>query len=314
MDWFRAYHGLCTDPKLHRLARSIHVSRGLVIAGWMAVMETASANSTRGNVGQFDHVAMAFMIDVKPHVAEKIWQAFHDAGMVDDAGNVTAWAKRQRQSDDAGVRKRNQREREADAKPLKTRKTKTARHGTNPSVEQNRTEQRETPNGVSNEAPNGASDSPDLETGFREFYAAYPRKVAPGRAVNAYRAARKHTDHDLIMDGVRRAKLAWERNRTEPGYIPHPATWLNDRRWSDDDFIAGNGSADPIGDADRMTRTILRKMDSNERDQEFAGTHSLVPNGPPPSVWSWPEDDGGASDLAEQPLYRSLIGPPAGNA
>ena len=115
MDWFRAYHGTCTDPKLHRIARSIHVSRGLVVAGWLAVLETASANDERGNIGEIDAVSLAFMIDVKPHVGTRILDAFRAAGMLDEAGNVTAWTKRQRQSDDAGVRKRKFREREADA-------------------------------------------------------------------------------------------------------------------------------------------------------------------------------------------------------
>lgn len=314
MDWFRAYHGTCTDPKLHRVARSIHVSRGLVIAGWLAVLETASANTTRGNIGDMDEVSLAFMIDVKPHVGAKILDAFRAVGMLDGDGNVAAWTKRQRQSDDAGVRKRKFRERDHDTKPLKSRKTNASRHGTNPQVEQNRTEQIETPNGVSNEEPFGSSDSPDFETAFREFYAAYPRKVGPQKAAEKYRAALKRASHAEIMDGLRRAKLAWERKATPAEYIPHPATWLHGGRWEDDDFVAGNGSADPIGDADRMTRTILRKMNGHECDQEFAGTHSVVSDGPPPSVWSWPEDDGGTSDLAEQPLHRSLIGPPAGHA
>ena len=313
MDWFRAYHGTCTDPKLHRIARSIHVSRGLVVAGWLAVLETASANDERGNIGEIDAVSLAFMIDVKPHVGTRILDAFRAAGMLDEAGNVTAWTKRQRQSDDAGVRKRKFREREADAKPLKTHKTRAASHGTNPSVEQSRTEQRETPNGVSNEAPDGASNV-DFEVGFREFYAAFPRKVGPQKAAEKYRVARRRASHEEIMDGLRRAILAWERKGTPAEYIPHPATWLNGGRWADDDFIAGNGTADPIGEADRMSKTLIRKMHGHEHEQEFAGTHSLVPDGPPPGVWSWPEDDAGTSDVAERTVHRGLIGPVAGNA
>ncbi len=71
---------------------------------------------------------------------------------------------------------------------------------------------------------------------------------------------------------------------------------------------------DVIGAADRMSKTLIRKVNGHGDEQEFAGTHSLVPNGPPPSVWSRPEDDAGTSDLAEWPIHRSLIGPAAGNA
>jgi 5-methylcytosine-specific restriction endonuclease McrA len=102
MDWWRAYHGLCTDPKLHRVARSIHVSRGLVVAGWVAICETASAHEPRGSIGELDAVSLAFLIDVKPHVATKILDGFRAAKMLDDAGNVVAWTKRQRQSDFSG--------------------------------------------------------------------------------------------------------------------------------------------------------------------------------------------------------------------
>jgi hypothetical protein len=36
MHWFRYYHGLCTDPKLHRVARAAQVRRHVVIAAWCA--------------------------------------------------------------------------------------------------------------------------------------------------------------------------------------------------------------------------------------------------------------------------------------
>jgi hypothetical protein len=73
---------------------------------------------------------------------------------------------------------------------------------------------------------------------------------------------------------------------------------------------------DVIGAAHRMSMDVIQKMKANGHgySEEFAGTHSLVPDGPPPGVWSWPEDDGGAPELAERPIHRSLIGPPAGNA
>lgn len=155
----------------------------------------------------------------------------------------------------------------------------------------------ETPNGVSPE-----ESSISFEDAFREFYAAYPRKVAPQKAAEKYRAALKRASHPEIMDGLRRAKLAWERKGTPAEYIPHAATWLHGGRWADDDFIAGNDSADPIGEADRMSKDIIREM-SHVDEPDFAGTHSLVPDGPAPGVWDWPEGDGRALVVAERPLH-----------
>jgi hypothetical protein len=144
MDWFRHYHGLCTDPKLHRVARTAGVSRGLVVAAWCAVLETASASTPRGSAAALDHIALAFMVDIKPHIASKILDAIRIYGLLDSAGDVTAWERRQRSSDDVAVRKRNQRDRERDANPLIIKQTADPRHVTVPSrTEQNRTEQKD---------------------------------------------------------------------------------------------------------------------------------------------------------------------------
>lgn len=73
---------------------------------------------------------------------------------------------------------------------------------------------------------------------------------------------------------------------------------------------------DVIGAAHRMSMDVIQKMKANGHgfSEEFAGTHSLVPDRPTPGLWTWSEDDDGASELAEWPIHRSLIGPPAGNA
>ena len=93
MDWFRHYHGLCTDPKLHRVAKAAKVSRGLVIAAWCAILETASQNDPRGTAEDIDDASLAFMIDIKPGVAGRILQAIRAAGLIDDEGTVAAWSK-----------------------------------------------------------------------------------------------------------------------------------------------------------------------------------------------------------------------------
>lgn len=107
---------------------------------------------------------------------------------------------------------------------------------------------KKTPSGVSKEAaPDGASVISEEQ--FREWYAAYPRKVGPQRAAAAYRGALRRASHEEIMDGLRRAILAWQRNGTAREYIPHPATWLTGGRWADEQFDApanGHIKADPF--------------------------------------------------------------------
>lgn len=144
MDWFRHYHGLCTDPKLHRVARTAGCSRGLVVAAWCAILETASAAVPRGNAAALDHVALAFLVDIKPHVASKILDAIRIFGLLDTDGNVVAWERRQRSSDDVAVRKRIQRDRDREAKALENHKTDApGRVTVTPRTEQNRTDKKD---------------------------------------------------------------------------------------------------------------------------------------------------------------------------
>ena len=137
MDWFRHYHGLCTDPKLHKIARTAKVSRGLVIAAWCAILETASQAENRGDVREVDETTLSFMIDVKPGVASRILEAIIGAGLIAD-GYVSSWQKRQKVSDD--VQKRVQRHRDQKNKSLKNNETEPNGNVTK-NTEQIRTEQ-----------------------------------------------------------------------------------------------------------------------------------------------------------------------------
>lgn len=72
----------------------------------------------------------------------------------------------------------------------------------------------------------------DLETQFKQFWAAYPNRKAPGDAKKAFASAVKRTDLQTILAGVERyAKSV----RGEPKkFIAHPSTWLNQDRWEDE--------------------------------------------------------------------------------
>lgn len=67
---------------------------------------------------------------------------------------------------------------------------------------------------------------------FDEFWAAYPRKTVKSAARKAYAKAVKKARHDEIMFGLSRHLPALQAK--EQQFIPHPATWLNQERWSDE--------------------------------------------------------------------------------
>jgi hypothetical protein len=81
--------------------------------------------------------------------------------------------------------------------------------------------------------PTIASPLAELSATFDEFYAQYPRHVGRDAAAKVWRRLNA-ADRQAALDDLPGRKMAWERARTEPQFIPHPATWLNQRRWTDE--------------------------------------------------------------------------------
>ena len=77
---------------------------------------------------------------------------------------------------------------------------------------------------------------PPAMDGFEEFWRHYPRKVGKGEAERAWPRALAAAggDVDLIIGGVKVALGTDRLDMREGGrFCPHPATWLNGKRWLD---------------------------------------------------------------------------------
>lgn len=71
--------------------------------------------------------------------------------------------------------------------------------------------------------------------GFDRFWAAYPRKIAKTQAAKAF--ARLRPDEALLARLLQALAThcrseQWQRDGGQ--FVPHPATWLNQRRWEDE--------------------------------------------------------------------------------
>ncbi|MFI5781151.1 hypothetical protein [Nocardia sp. NPDC051570] len=71
-----------------------------------------------------------------------------------------------------------------------------------------------------------------LPPGFTEFWTTYPRRTDKGGARRAYAKAIAKATPEAILAGA--SRFAADPNLPEQQFIPHPATWLNGERWSDD--------------------------------------------------------------------------------
>jgi hypothetical protein len=73
------------------------------------------------------------------------------------------------------------------------------------------------------------------DDGFPEFWKAYPRKVGKESARKAWRKVKPSAAvQAIILQAIATQKRTeqWQKNAGQ--YIPHPSTWLNDRRWEDE--------------------------------------------------------------------------------
>jgi hypothetical protein len=113
IDWFRWHHGSVTDPKFQLVAKRAGVRLGDVIAVWAFVLEKASSNLERGQIGFIDFETLDFLLSVEEGVSAKILDAMTARGLI--VGSCIArWEERQpkKEDDTAADRKRRQRERE----------------------------------------------------------------------------------------------------------------------------------------------------------------------------------------------------------
>jgi len=79
------------------------------------------------------------------------------------------------------------------------------------------------------ERPHCENATSDFET----FYSAYPRKVSRANAERAWKKQKCVLSE--VMPALEKQKKLWN----DPQFIPHPASWLNGRRW-EDELPSGN--------------------------------------------------------------------------
>lgn len=69
---------------------------------------------------------------------------------------------------------------------------------------------------------------------FERFWRAYPKKVGKGGAYKAFKKveAIKHT-LPIMLEAIEQQKDSEQWKKDKGQFIPHPTTWLNQRRWED---------------------------------------------------------------------------------
>lgn len=99
-----------------------------------------------------------------------------------------------------------------------------------------------------------ASIGEALLQAFDEFWKAYPSKVGRGEAEKSWKKMGCEKMLPQILVAIRDAKLS---QKWGEGYIPNPATWINQKRWKDELLPRRNGT----GIRENIIPNILRDED-----------------------------------------------------
>lgn len=89
---------------------------------------------------------------------------------------------------------------------------------------------------TSNQEPvtkNHKPTTPLPPEGFGFFWEKYPKKVGKPAALRAFKAAKLNGDLSGVLADLDKRKVGEDWQKENGQFIPHPATYLNQRRWED---------------------------------------------------------------------------------
>ena len=81
---------------------------------------------------------------------------------------------------------------------------------------------------------------------FETFWSAYPKKTGKGAARKSFeRACKSKATLESMLEAIEQQRQTEQWRKDSGQYVPMPATWLNQERWSDE--IAGGGINGTLG-------------------------------------------------------------------
>ena len=87
----------------------------------------------------------------------------------------------------------------------------------------------------------------EVESNFDTFWETYPRKVSKKKAQQTWsKIAPTGELFQAIIQGLEKAKRSPQWTKDGGQYIPHPTTWLNQERWTDEDTTAPARRVDKV--------------------------------------------------------------------
>lgn len=231
--WFRLWSEAVDDEKLRLLA---YEDRWHFIA-----ILCCKAQGLLDNPGDLMQRKVSVKLGLQVRELDEVARRLAEVGLVDaETLQPIAWESRQCPSDRSTERVRAWRAKRNVSETLHER-CETA-----PEAEAEAEDISITAAQQNTDASRSPSQSQHTEQSsrFDAFWTAYPRKVAKQQAAKVWKTAKLDIIADLIVADVTRRRIDDPQWR-DPQYIPHPTTYLRQRRWEDEIVTADQKSAEP---------------------------------------------------------------------
>ncbi|MCX2693684.1 Pyocin large subunit-like protein [Pseudomonas sp. DCB_CB] len=229
-DWIKMRVDLQTHPKVFRMVSALRADRLRVIGGLHVAWSIFDTHSADGVLHGYTPDAMDAVIG---------WPGFTQAMIdvewadIDEDGSLVM-PRFDEHNGASAKRRANDSERKRES-----RKANSVRNSSASGADKTRTrEEKRREDKEQDQKTSSSGDDADL---FARFWKLFPRKVGKANAEKAW--AKLKVDADLF-DRMATSLAAWSVSAdwTKDGgqFIPHPATWLNGKRWDDELPPAGN--------------------------------------------------------------------------
>lgn len=218
MDWFRMYGEMIDDPKIGTLDDA-------AFRTWVELLCAACKAEDNGNT----HLKQADLNWALRRNADVTLQQLlqRELVTVDVTGDIciTKWQQRQKKSDSSADRVRAHRAKAKQDNDFEEgNDTETLQKRSGNGLEKKREEKKR---------HTSASDDA-LSVAFSEFWKTYPKKASKPAAEKAYRKLNPSpTLQAQMLAAVALQAKSHDWTKDNCQFVPHAATWLNNRRWED---------------------------------------------------------------------------------
>lgn len=102
------------------------------------------------------------------------------------------------------------------------------------------------PQSVSQQDSSEKKETENIEDHFTQFWSVYPRNYGKAAARKKFQTALKKASPEQIIIGARGYAKHCADEGTEPRFIKHATTWLNQECWTDHEAVPAESNADKI--------------------------------------------------------------------